>query len=664
MRRGAVTEENKEKNSLNESVLSEINLSMLSNLQESQAFIENMNKNVNLNLNNYANDNYTISKDEYSCTQCELPPEILYDTEESETIKIKCEKHGTKTLLINDYLQLMSKNTYHYYKCGLCKKNNQKNFNGQIFKYCYHCKRILCPKCFMKHKSYRDHKKVFPTSEINMRCEKHLGEKYEMYCYDCDKSICKICSEGDHKTHFIISLKELNPSSDMLEKINLTINELKQELNNLFRKIEFIKSIISLNELILSAYEQYEYNYHHIINVSNLYKSIMNPNKNENIISSVLDIKNYVTQAPDEEKQEIKQQEDIWLISKFELKIESHILNLNKVNSFDGEKRYSSKTVTYKPKPKNNKYDAKTSIMKEKWLKKNKNIVKFNKKYNINLNIESNEVLLNHLNIDDNDFKQLCGFDLPKLSKLFLSENNISNLSPLTLMKVQQLEELYLNNNNIENLDAIANINISQLKSLILYCNKISSIDILSDLTFTNLMQLNLYNNKVSNIDVLSRIHMPKLQILHLGFNKISNIDILAKAKLPELTSLNLNRNEISSIKVLEKVNFNKLEKLDFFDNSISDISVLSKSHFPSLKELNFWINNIQSIEPFCRADFPNLQKLNLSNNNISDISCVINFIFPSLNELNIQYNKIDAESENIKNILNEIKKKIAIIKY
>ena len=122
----------------------------------------------------------------------------------------------------------------------------------------------------MKHKSYREHKKIFPTSEINIRCEKHLGEKYEMYCYDCDKSICKKCSEAEHKTHFIISLKELNPSRDMLEKINFTINELKQEINNLFKKIEFIKCVISLNELILSAYEKYENNYHHIINVSNL----------------------------------------------------------------------------------------------------------------------------------------------------------------------------------------------------------------------------------------------------------------------------------------------------------------------------------------------------------------------------------------------------------
>ena len=633
---------------LNESVLSELNLSILSNLYDSKLNMDNYNKNIN----NNANEQVFISKDQYACTQCELPPEILYDTDESETIKIKCEKHGTKILTISDYLHIMSKNTYHYYKCGVCKKNNQKNFNGQIFKYCYHCKRILCSKCFVKHKSYREHKKIFLSNEINIRCEKHLGDKYDMYCYDCDKSICKKCSENEHKGHFVISLKELNPKMEVIEKINTTIEELYQELSQLFKKIDYIKSVILLNELILSTYQKYENNYHHIVNVSNLYKSLTNPNKNENIVFNILESKNLITKRPEEDKPE-------FLISKFDLKIEKPSTESTNSNS----KNYMTKTLTFRQSTKN-KYDAKTSILKEKWLKKNKNVSKFNKKYNINLNIDSNQIILNHLKIDDNDFKQLCTFNLPKLSKICLSENNITNLEPMTFMKTQKVEELILDNNNLENIDALAKVNINQLKFLILYCNKISSIEILSGLTFSNLTQLNLYNNKISNINILSKIHMPKLQTLHLGFNKISNIDALEHVKYPELISLNLNRNEISSIDVLEKVHFPKLEKLDFFDNNISDISVLSKVQFPVLKELNFWINNIQNIEPLCKAEFPNIEKINLSNNNISDINSITNFIFPSLNELNIQYNKIEIENEKIKEILIEAQKKISIIKY
>ena len=653
--RNAITDietagESKDQNLLNESVLSEINLSVLSNLSDSKANIENMNINVNFNLNNYSNDQLFISRDQYSCTQCELPPEILYDTDETDTIKIKCEKHGTKTFLINDYLQIMSKNTYHYYQCGLCKKNSQRNFEGQTFKYCYQCKRILCPKCFIKHKSYKEHKKVFFANEVNIRCDKHLGDKYEMYCYDCDRSICKKCADNEHKTHFILYLKELNPTRDAIEKINSTIDDLKQELNNLFRKAEYIKNVILLNELVLFTYEKYENNYHHIINVSNLYKSLTSPNKNENIISNILECKDFMTPNP-----VVKKFENL-NITKFDIKIGNRIRKI----IGDSSKVQSTKTLIKKPSVK-----PKLPLRKSaKPLKKDKFITLFNKKYNLNITPDASQILLSHLKIDDDDFKLLCTFNMPKLTKICLSENNITNISSLALIKSKKVEEIDLDNNNIENIDVFTNMNIASLKQLILYCNKISSIEVLSGLKFDNLIQLNLYNNKVNNIDSLAKITMPKLQILHLGFNKISNIDVLANVNFPELISLNLNRNEISSIDVLEKAHFEKLEKLDFFDNNISNIDILSKVYFPFIKDINFWINNIQSIKPLCKADFPQLEKLNLSNNNISDISCTIDFRFPSLNELNIQYNKIDAENEKNKRVVNEIQKKFAIVKY
>jgi len=636
--------ENKEQNLLNESALSEINLSVISNLQESNTNIENMNINLNFNLNNYGNEQSFISKDQYSCTQCELPPEILYDTDKTETIKIKCKKHGIKTFLINDYLQMMSKNSYHYYKCGFCKKNIQKNFETQAFKYCYHCKKIICHKCLIKHKSLINHKNVFFSNEINVRCEKHLGAKYEMYCYDCDKSICKKCSENEHKKHFIISLKELNPNQNTIEKINSIIEDLKKELNNLFKKAEYIKNVILLNELILYTYAKYENNYHHIINVSNLYKSLTNPNKKENIISNVLNCENITSNNQ-------KLFMDL-TIDRFEVKIEEI--------KDDSSKRIKSINVikNYKIKERNKSANC------LKPLKADKNIYNFNKKFNLDITPDNNQIILNHLKLDDNDFKLFCSLNLPELSKLSLSENNITNLSYLNLIKSQKIEELCVDNNNLTNLDSFKNINIFSLKQLVLYCNKISSINSLSGLLFSNLIQLNLYNNKISNIDSLSKINMPKLQILHLGFNKISNIDVLAYVNFPDLISLNLNGNEISSIDVLEKVHFQNLEQLDFFNNKISNIDILSKVYFPFLKYLNFWINNIQNIESLCKVDFPKLEKLNLSNNNIFDISSTIDFKFPELNELNLQYNKIDFENDKSKKILNEIQKKIPIVKF
>ena len=646
--------ETKDDDILNESNLSEINSSFLSSLSESITKGENIKLNSNYNSTNYKNISSFISKDLYACTNCELPPEILFDTADEHYIKIKCKKHGLKIILIKDFLKKMSKNTFHFYKCDFCKQNCQKDFI-QVFKYCYHCKKILCPQCLTRHKSYKSHKNIFFANEINIRCENHFGEKFTLYCYDCDKNICKICSEEDHRGHFFIYLKELNPSKDFLEKINSEISKLKNELNIMIKKVEFMRNFIILNELIVSTYKKYENNYHHIINISNLYKSTINskPNNIENSKSKDLETPNEKT------KNEL-------LITKFDLKLtKTDNKSINRIyKNTKNNKKIATRNLVNEDNNNNILKSEEIFLSTVKTNKGGKIHSKLNKKYNINLTKRTEQIILNHVKIDDNDFNELCSHNLPSLTKISLSENNITTLEPLTNLKTNILKELYLDNNSISNIEALKKINISCLNHVILYTNKISSIDCLSGLSFSKLIQLNLYNNKVSNIEPLSKIYMPKLQILHLGFNKIKNINVLEKVYFPELITLNLNRNEISSINPLEKANFPKLEKLDFFDNNISDIEVISKVNFPCLKELNFWINNIQDIKPLCKADFPLLVKLNLSNNNILDLKNFDKMKFDSLNELNIQYNKIDMNNtDNIK-ILNEIQKKFAIIKY
>ena len=636
---------------LNESNLSELSSSILSGLSEPVLNRGNYSINSNYNLLNSKNFSSFLSKDQYACINCELPPEILYDSEDEKIIKIKCEKHGLKSIPIKDFLQKMSKNTYHFYKCEICKQNCQKNF-AQIFKYCFHCKKILCPKCIVKHKSYINHKRVFFSDEINIRCENHLGEKYLMYCYDCDKNICKKCSEESHRGHFFINLKELNPSNDFIEQINLEIDKLKKEFNSLIKKIEYIKNSIILKELIVSTYKKYSNNYHHIINISNLYKSLFNIKPDNNKDSNISASKDLETPMGNSKN-------DL-LITKFDLKLGK--MNIKTLSSLSRKNRFhkilASKTLT-----KNYTLKSEDISLINKTNKGDKLISKFNKKFNISINKNSQQISINHLKLDDKDFNDLCSFTLPSLSKLSLSENNITSLEPLSKMKTNKLEELYLDNNSISNIEPIKKLCVSSLNHIILYSNKISSIDCLTGLSFSKLTQLNLYNNKVSNIAPLAKIYLPKLQILHLGFNKIKNIEVLEKVYFPELISLNLNRNEISNINPLENANFPKLEKLDFFDNNISDIEVISKVNFPCLNELNFWINNIQDIKPLCQADFPFLEKLNLSNNNILDLKNFDKINFVSLNELNVQYNKIDMnDEENIK-IFDEIQKKIAIIK-
>ena len=637
---------------LNDSNLSDLNSSILSGISDHILNRENLSINSNYTLFNSKNFSSFLSKDQYACINCELPPEILYDSEDDQIIKIKCEKHGLKSISIKDFLQKMSKNTYHFYKCELCKQNCQKNF-AQIFKYCFHCKKILCPKCIVKHKSFINHKRVFLSDEINIRCENHLGEKYLMYCYDCSKNICKKCSEEGHRGHFFINLKELNPSKDFIEKINLEIDKLKKEFNSLIKKVEYIKNSILLKELIVSTYKKYSNNYHHIINISNLYKSLLNIKSNYNTESNI--------STPNDLETPMGNSKNDLLITKFDLKLGK--MNLKTLNYLSRKNRLN-KNLTSKALTKHNTLKSGELLSSSsKKTKGDKLLSKFNTKFNVNINKNSQQITLNHLKLDDKDFNDLCSIHLPSLSKLSLSENNITSLEPLSKIKGNKLEELYLDNNSISSIEPIKKLCVSSLNHIILYSNKISSIDCLTGLSFSKLTQLNLYNNKVSNIDSLAKIYLPKLQILHLGFNKIQNIEVLEKVYFPELISLNLNRNEISDINPLENANFPKLEKLDFFDNNISDIGVISKVNFRCLNELNFWINNIQDIKPLCQADFPLLEKLNLSNNNILDLKNFDKINFDSLNELNIQYNKIDMNNEENIKIFDEIQKKIAIIK-
>ena len=100
---------------LNESILSEINSSILSGLNEQILNRDNLDINSFQSLFNSKKNLSFLSRDQYACTICELPPEILYDSSNGNSIKIKCEKHGIKSYLIKDFLQKMSKNTYHFY---------------------------------------------------------------------------------------------------------------------------------------------------------------------------------------------------------------------------------------------------------------------------------------------------------------------------------------------------------------------------------------------------------------------------------------------------------------------------------------------------------------------------------------------------------------------
>jgi len=66
------------------------------------------------------------------------------------------------------------------------------------------CKINICPIC--KSKNNKDHILIDYDSK-NYLCNAH-GEKYILYCKDCNKNLCDLC-EMEHNGHNYCSLNKL-----------------------------------------------------------------------------------------------------------------------------------------------------------------------------------------------------------------------------------------------------------------------------------------------------------------------------------------------------------------------------------------------------------------------------------------------------------------------
>ena len=154
--------------------------------------------------------------------------------------------------------------------------------------------------------------------------------------------------------------------------------------------------------------------------------------------------------------------------------------------------------------------------------------------------------------------------ELGKLTRLVLTGNNVSDLTPLA--QLTQLTELYLSDNNISDLTPLAQL--------------------------TQLTELDLSDNNISDLTPLAQL--TQLTELDLGGFHGNNI-----SDLTPLTQLTL------------------LTELDLSHNNISDVTPLAQ--LIQLKWLYLWFNNISDVTPL--AQLINLQFLFLSYNDISDFT-------------------------------------------
>ncbi|MWC31068.1 transglutaminase domain-containing protein [Paenibacillus sp. MMS18-CY102] len=185
--------------------------------------------------------------------------------------------------------------------------------------------------------------------------------------------------------------------------------------------------------------------------------------------------------------------------------------------------------------------------------------------------------------------KSLAGIEqLPYLTDVYILENPITDLTPLT--KVKGLKNLGLSYVNPASISAIVP-KLTQLTSLYLTNCELTDISFLKPLK--NLTSLDLTYNHIQDISVVS--NMAKLNSFEARYNeKIEDLSPLAG--LP-IRFLYLSGNKIADIKPLSKLKFkHEVYAIDLEFNAITDVSVIAE--FPNLLSLDIELNPVTTFLP------------------------------------------------------------------
>lgn len=186
---------------------------------------------------------------------------------------------------------------------------------------------------------------------------------------------------------------------------------------------------------------------------------------------------------------------------------------------------------------------------------------------------------------------------MKKLEILWLNDNNITNLQPIS--ELTSLSELHLGNNNISDISFLA-----KLKNLTLLSIKNNCINDISALEgLTSLKTLSFSDNNISDISVLK--NLTSLERLWINNNNISDISSLKDCT--QMIQLNLVNNKINDIRCLSEMT--NLLYLYISDNPINDISALEEMSLSILDISNTFVENISYL-----ADMNKLNKLGLYN--------------------------------------------------
>ena len=235
---------------------------------------------------------------------------------------------------------------------------------------------------------------------------------------------------------------------------------------------------------------------------------------------------------------------------------------------------------------------------------------------------------LKELDVPDRGIHDLTGLQFAtNLSRLYLRDNQISNLSPLA--SLINLRDITLDSNPVSDLYPV-----KSLKNLTrLWCHQTQVSDLSPIAGLINLRDLRLITNPISDLAPvrgltnLTRLYLADTlvsdlspvrgltNLTHLDFRDTLVSDLSPVAGLINLEVLRFSNESLSDLSPL--AGLINLEEVFSWGNSISDLSPLAG--LTKLEEINFCRGNISDISPL--AGLTGLTQLYLVSNEISDIS-------------------------------------------
>ncbi|XP_033610004.1 leucine-rich repeats and immunoglobulin-like domains protein 3 isoform X2 [Cryptotermes secundus] len=227
------------------------------------------------------------------------------------------------------------------------------------------------------------------------------------------------------------------------------------------------------------------------------------------------------------------------------------------------------------------------------------------------------------------------------LTELKLNKNVFTEIPVLNDMP--DLSFLTLSHNEIQHIDCSALKNVTSLKSLDLNSNRLVDISITSFRFKSSIQNLNLNNNRISAIEKGSLDNLPLLTELRLNRNHLTKFHKGLFKDLKHLRILELNRNHFTEI---EGLSFHGLEGLSVLKLRRNSIQTLLDGAFWGLKNmstLQLDFNNITSITKGWLYGLSSLHQLTLANNHISSIEQDGWEFCQLLKELDLSNNRLES---------------------